>query len=89
MKLERLTMTIVNDTLFEYTTTLNGGIVQVYIDLSLPSYLERLDSVYFEGLEITSILDKNTLNALSMEAEHSISGDLPRENLPSMGQFSR
>lgn len=82
-------MTIFNDSLHEYTTTLNGGIVQVYIDLSLPAYLDRLDSVYFETVDITSILDKNTLTALSMEAERAISGDLPDENLPRMGQFSR
>ena len=64
------------DSLHEYSTTLNGGIVQVYIDLSMPSWTERLDSVYFEGVNITSILDRNTLAALSMEAEHAISGDI-------------
>lgn len=78
-----------NDDLHEYSTTLNGGIVQVYIDLSAPAYMDRLDSVYFECTDITSILDKNTLTALSMEAERAISGDLPDENLPRMGQFSR
>lgn len=75
-------MTIVNDTLHEYSTTLNGGIVQVYIDLSLSSYLDRLDSVYFDCVDITSILDKNTLTALSMEAERAISGDLPSNDIP-------
>ena len=72
-----------------YTTTLNGGIVTVYIDTSRPSYMNRLDSVWFEETDITSILDKNTLTALDMEAERALSGDLPSENLPSMGQFSR
>lgn len=66
---------IVNDTLFEYNATLNSGTVQVYIDLSVPSYLDRLDSVYFECVNITPLLDKNTLTALSMEAERAISGD--------------
>lgn len=73
----------------EYETTLNGGIVTVCLDTDLPSYLDRLDSVWFEGVNITSILDKNTLTALDMEAERALSGDLPAENLPSMGQFSR
>lgn len=66
---------IVNETLFEYNATLNGGIVQVYIDLAAPSYIDRLDSVWFEGLDITSILDQNTLSSLSMEAEEAYSGD--------------
>ena len=58
----------------EYETTLNGGIVTVYLDTDLPSYLDRLDSVWFEGVNITSILDKNTLTALDMEAERALSG---------------
>ena len=58
----------------EYETTLNGGIVTVYLDADLPSYLDRLDSVWFEGVNITSILDKNTLTALDMEAERALSG---------------
>lgn len=70
------------DNLHEYSTTLNGGIVQVYIDLTLPSYMERLNSVYFECTDVTSILDKNTLTALSMEAERAISGDLPSNDIP-------
>lgn len=66
---------IVNDTLFEYNATLNSGTVQVYIDLSAPSYIDRLDSVWFECVNITCLLDKNTLTALSMEAETAYSGD--------------
>ena len=65
MKSERLNMTIVNDNLHEYTTTLNGAIVQVYIDLSLPAYMERLDSVYFDCTDVTPILDQNTLAAIA------------------------
>lgn len=64
------------DTLHQYDTTLNGGIVSVYLELSIPSYLDRLQSVWFEGVEITSILDTNTLTALSMEAERAYSGDI-------------
>lgn len=62
------------DTSHFYETTLNGGIVTVELDLSMPSYLDRLVSVYFEGVDITSILDKNTLTALDMEAERAYSG---------------
>jgi hypothetical protein len=73
----------------EYTTTLNGGIVTVELDLSIPSYMPRLVAVWFEETDISSILDQNTITALDMEAERAYSGDLPSENLPSMGQFSR
>lgn len=73
----------------EYTTTLNGEIVEVWIDTSMPSYMDRLNSVWYEGTNVTNLLDKNTLTALDMEAERALSGDLPSENLPSMGQFSR
>jgi len=59
----------------EYTTTLNGGIVTVVLDLEAPSYLDRLISVNFECVDVTSILDKQTLTALSMEAERAYSGD--------------
>lgn len=59
----------------EYQTTLNGGIVTVVLDLEAPSYLDRLIAVYFDCTDITSILDKNTLTALSMEAEQAYSGD--------------
>jgi hypothetical protein len=54
---------------------LNGGVVTVELDLSIPSYMNRLVAVWFEDTDITSILDKNTLNALDMEAERAYSGD--------------
>jgi hypothetical protein len=54
---------------------LNGGVVTVELDISLPSYLNRLVAVWFEDTDITSILDKNTLTALDMEAERAYSGD--------------
>jgi hypothetical protein len=63
------------DTTHLYQTMLNGGIVTVELDLSLPSYLNRLVAVWFEDTDITSILDKNTLTALDMEAERAYSGD--------------
>ena len=60
----------------EYTTTLNGGIVTVELDVSMPSYMNRLVAVWFEDTDVTSILDKNTINALDMEAERAYSGDI-------------
>ena len=65
-----------SDTSHFYSTTLNGGIVTVELDLTIPSYLDRLVSVYFDGVDIISILDKNTLTALDMEAERAYSGDI-------------
>ena len=59
----------------DYKTTLNGGIVTVVLDLDIPSYLDRLTAVYFECVDVTSILDAHTLTALSMEAERAYSGD--------------
>lgn len=59
----------------QYTTTLNGGVVTVELDVSMPSYMNRLVAVWFEDTDITSILDKNTITALDMEAEHAYSGD--------------
>jgi hypothetical protein len=58
----------------EYTTTLNGEIVEVWIDTSMPSYMDRLNSVWYEGTNVTNLLDKNTLTALDMEAERAIAG---------------
>jgi hypothetical protein len=63
------------DTLHQYQTTLNGGIVTVELDLSMPSYMNRLVAVWFEDTDVTSILDKNTITALDMEAERAYSGD--------------
>ena len=59
-----------------YQTMLNGGVVTVELDLSIPSYLDRLTAVWFEDTDVTSILDKQTLTALSMEAERAYSGDI-------------
>lgn len=59
----------------KYSTLLNGGIVTVTLDTTAPAYMDRLVSVLFEGVDVSSILDKQTLTALSMEAEHAYSGD--------------
>lgn len=63
------------DSLHHYNTTLNGGIVTVILDLSIPSYMDRLTAVWFEVVDVTPILDPQTLTALSMEAERAYSGD--------------
>jgi hypothetical protein len=60
----------------EYQTTLNGGIVTVVLNLDCPSWLDRLMAVYFDGVDVSGILDKQTLTALSMEAENAYSGDI-------------
>ena len=71
-KLERQNM---QDT-HEYTTTLNGAIVTVELDITIPSYLNRLVAVWFDGVDITPVLDKQTITALDMEAERAYSGDI-------------
>ena len=60
----------------EYTTTLNGAIVTVELDITIPSYLNRLVAVWFDGVDITPVLDKQTITALDMEAERAYSGDI-------------
>ena len=64
------------DTIHQYSTTLNGGIVTVDLDLSIPSYLPRLVAVWFEDTDILPILDDSTITALDMEAERAYSGDI-------------
>lgn len=59
----------------EYMTTLNGGVVTVELNLDLPSYMDRLHAVYFDGVDVLPILDQNTQTALSMEAESAYFGD--------------
>jgi hypothetical protein len=38
--------------------------------------MDRLNSVWYEGVNVTNLLDKNTLTALDMEAERAYSGDI-------------
>ena len=61
--------------LHQYTTTFQGAIVDVWLDLDRPFYVDRLDSVWYEGVDVTALLTKETLSALSMEAESAYSGD--------------
>ena len=61
---------------FNFQTTLNGGIVTVVIDTSMPSHMERLVGVFFEDVEITRFLEKAILTGLEMEAESAYSDDI-------------
>ena len=60
---------------FEYETTLNGGIVSVFLDITEEHdedgmhVYTNLDSVWYECTDVTGILDQQTLSALEMEAE--------------------
>lgn len=60
---------------FEYTTTLNGGIVSVYLNVTEDNdecgthYITEFDSVFFECVNITSILSKEQIAELEIEAE--------------------
>ena len=56
---------------FEYTTTLNGGIVSVYLNVTEDdgNFYPSFDSVWFECVNITSILSKEQIADLEMEAE--------------------
>jgi len=57
---------------FEYTTTLNGGIVSVWLDLTKDddgSLIPSFNGVFFECMDITPILSKEQISELEMEAE--------------------
>lgn len=61
---------------FCYSTSLESGGVEVYLIIEIDedteygkSYTSALDAVYYEGVDVTSILSSGVLNALEMEAE--------------------
>lgn len=60
---------------FEYTTTLNGGIVSVYLNVTEENdecgthCFTEFDSIWFDGTNITSILSKEQIAELEIEAE--------------------
>jgi hypothetical protein len=60
---------------FEYSTTLNGGVVTVYLKIEEESdeegkiVMTTLDAVYYDGTDVTGILSKDQITALEMEAE--------------------
>lgn len=67
------------DYTFEHDTLLNGAAVTVEMSVTWDypddsNSLEAtfcLEAVYFDGVDISPVLDQNTLTALEMEAESS------------------
>lgn len=65
---------------FEYETTLNGGVVSVYLKVTTEDdecgtrELVDLDSVFFDCTNVTAILSKEQLSELEMEAEAAFYG---------------
>jgi hypothetical protein len=73
---------------FDHETLLNGACVTVEMHVSFDTDWEgdthasfELVAVYFDGVDVSPILDKNTLMALEMEAE-SAANDT-RTDIPS------
>jgi hypothetical protein len=60
---------------FEYSTTLNGGIVTVVLNIEEVcdedgiDYFTSLQAVYHDCTDVTGILSKQQLNELEMEAQ--------------------
>ena len=67
---------------FEFQTTLNGGIVTVVLKIEKDFDEDgettnvSFDSVWFESVDITTILTTEQINALEMEAEAGFSNDI-------------
>jgi hypothetical protein len=59
---------------FEYNTTLNGGVVTVVlnieeiIDEDGQDWITSFEAVYYDCIDVTSILSKEQLNELEMAA---------------------
>jgi hypothetical protein len=73
---------------YEHQTLLNGSLVTVEAWVSFDTQWDgetlasfELVGVYFDGVDVSPILDKNTLIALEMEAE-SVASDT-RSDIPS------
>jgi hypothetical protein len=66
---------------FEFQTTLNGGIVTVVLQVEKDfdedgeTTTVSFDSVWFDSVDITSILTTEQINALEMEAEAGLSNE--------------
>jgi hypothetical protein len=64
---------------FEYSTTLNGGVITVVmnieeiIDEDGTDFVTSLDAVYYDCTDVTGILSKEQLIALEMEAQAGMS----------------
>lgn len=78
---------------FDHQTLLNGACVTVEMHVSFDTQWNgetlasfELVAVYFDGVNVSPILDKNTLIALEMEAESATSdtrSDIPT-HLPTL-----
>ena len=78
---------------FDHQTLLNGACVTVEMHVSFDTDWDgethvsfELVAVYFDGVNVSPILDKNTLIALEMEAESAASdtpSDIP-SHLPTL-----
>jgi hypothetical protein len=78
---------------YDHETLLNGSIVTVEINVSFDQQWNgetlasfELVAVYFDGVDVSPILDKQTLIALEMEAQSAIednSSDIP-SHLPTL-----
>ena len=73
---------------YDHETLLNGSLVTVEINVSFDtdwsgetSTSFELVAVYFDGVDVSPILDKQTLIALEMEAQSAIEDS--RSDIPS------
>lgn len=90
MKLERQNM---RDYSYDHKTLLNGSPVDVEVNVSFDTDWDgdtytsfQLIAVYFDGVDVSPILDKQTLIALEMEAQSAIEdtcSDIP-SHLPTL-----
>ncbi len=76
------------DFTYEHKTLLNGSPIDVEINVSFTTDWEgetfasfELVAVYFDGVDVSPILDKQTLIALEMEGESAASDT--RSDIPS------
>jgi hypothetical protein len=76
------------DFTYEHKTLLNGSPVDVEINVSFETDWEgetlasfELVAVYFDGVDVSPILDKQTLIALEMEGESAVNDT--RSDIPS------
>jgi hypothetical protein len=64
---------------FEYSTTLNGGVVTVYLKIEEENnedgkcLFSYLDAVFYEGVNVKEILSDDQIMALEMEADAALS----------------
>jgi hypothetical protein len=78
---------------YDHETLLNGSLVTVEINVSFDTEWSgetstsfELVAVYFDGVDVSPILDKQTLTALEMEAQSAIEDNRSdiRSHLPTL-----